>query len=97
VAVAAAIASGAADIGPGVEAAAREFGLGFLPLIDEDYFLVCLKDQLETGPVVALRELLASPAWSDTLAALPGYAPQRAGDVLSLTKALPWWRFRAPR
>jgi putative molybdopterin biosynthesis protein len=97
VAVAAAIASGAADIGPGVEAAAREFGLGFVPLIDEDYFLVCLKDRLETGPVVALRELLASPAWSDTLAALPGYAPQRAGEVLSLTKALPWGRFRAPR
>jgi putative molybdopterin biosynthesis protein len=97
VAVAAAIASGAADVGPGVEAAAREFGLGFVPLIDEDYYLVCLKEQLDTPALHSLRELLASPAWAEALAALPGYAPQRAGEVLSLTRALPWWRFRPRR
>jgi putative molybdopterin biosynthesis protein len=95
VAVAAAIASGAADVGPGVEAAAREFGLDFVPLIDEDYYLVCLKEQLDTPGLTQLREVLASPSWSEALSALPGYAPQRAGEVLSLTRALPWWRFRA--
>ena len=25
---------------------------------------------------------------------LPGYAADRAGEVLSLTRALPWWHFR---
>jgi putative molybdopterin biosynthesis protein len=97
VAVAAAIACGQADIGPGIEAAARQFGLHFLPLIEEDYFLVCLKDTLDSAAVRALRSSLQSPAWPEALATLPGYSAQRAGEVLSLTEALPWWRFRTPK
>ncbi|MBA4178504.1 MAG: LysR family transcriptional regulator [Leptothrix sp. (in: Bacteria)] len=94
VAVAAAIASGKADLGLGVEAAAREFGLDFRPLAVEDYYLVCLKDALDTPAVTALRSTLASPAWAQALQALPGYGAQRAGEVLSLTRALPWWKPR---
>lgn len=97
VAVAAAIASGQADIGPGIEAAAQPYGLDFLPLCDEDYFLVCLKDALDTPPVQQLRAALENPQWPQALASLPGYQPQRSGEVLSLTRALPWWHFRAPR
>jgi len=94
VAVAAAVASGAADVGPGIEAAAREFGLGFVPLVDEPYYLVCLKDALDTAPLQRLRGMLASAAWTARLQTLPGYAPSHAGEVLSLVKALPWWHFR---
>jgi len=47
VAVAAAVASGVGDVGPGIEAAAHQFGLDFIPLIAEDYYLVCLKDALD--------------------------------------------------
>jgi putative molybdopterin biosynthesis protein len=47
--------------------------------------------------VARLRSLLQGAAWRDTVAALPGYAPSSSGEVLSLTRALPWWRFRAPR
>jgi putative molybdopterin biosynthesis protein len=97
VAVAAAVASGLADAGPGIEAAARQFGLGFVPLIEEDYFLVCIKESLEHPAVQRLREVLTSAAWSDALSALPGYTPLRCGEVLSLTQALPWWRFRTPK
>jgi putative molybdopterin biosynthesis protein len=96
-AVAAAVASGLGDAGIGIASAAHEFGLGFVPLIDEDYFLVCLADVLEQPAVVRLRALLQSPAWRDSVAALPGYAPSSSGQVLSLTRALPWWHFRAPR
>jgi putative molybdopterin biosynthesis protein len=96
-AVAAALASGAADAGPGIEAAARAFGLGFVPLIDEDYFLVCLKDALEHPAVLKLRAALEGDAWAQALQALPGYAPARGGEVLSLTQALPWWNFRQPK
>jgi putative molybdopterin biosynthesis protein len=96
-AVAAAVASGVADAGVGIAQAADAFGLGFVPLIDEDYFLVCLADALEHPAVARLRELLKSAAWRDAVAALPGYAPSSSGEVLSLTRALPWWRFRAPR
>ena len=94
VAVAATIASGAADVGPGVEAAALEFGLHFVPLVAEDYFLACLKEQLDHPEVVHLRDLLASADWAAVLASLPGYTPARApGAVLAMTGELPWWRF----
>lgn len=94
-AVAAAVASGVADAGIGIEAAARHYGVDFVPLVEEAYFLVCLQDALEHPAVLKLRELLQSAAWSQTVAKLPGYALDRSGEVLSLTRALPWWRFRA--
>ncbi len=97
-AVATAVASGLADAALGVEAAARGEGLDFVPLVEEEYFLVCLADVLEQPAVHALREVLASPAWRQTTSSRVGYAPSpAAGQVLSLTRALPWWRFRSPR
>ncbi|NDG41073.1 MAG: LysR family transcriptional regulator [Betaproteobacteria bacterium] len=95
--VAAAVASGVGDVGPGIEAAARQFGLDFLPLVAEDYYLVCLKDALDHPAVHKLRQALASPAWPAALSALPGYAPSRSGEVLSLIQALPWWHYRLPK
>ena len=97
VAVAAAVASGAGDVGPGIEAAARQFGLGFIPLIAEDYYLVCLKDALDHPAVRKLRAALESPAWAEALHGLPGYTPARSGAVLPLTQALPWWHYRLPK
>ena len=96
-AVAAAVASGAVDAGPGIEAAARAFGLGFVPLVDEDYHLVCLKNALDHPAVLKLRAALEDPAWVQTLQGLAGYAPARGGQVLSLTQALPWWHFKQPK
>ena len=96
-AVATAVASGEADAGVGIEAAARQFGLDFIPLVEEDYFLVCLSDALEQPAVHALRRALADPGWQDLVLTLPGYAPVGRGEVLSLTRALPWWNFRAPK
>lgn len=96
-AVAAAVASGLADAGIGLEAAAHAFGLGFVPLARDDYFLVCLAQALEQPAVLALRRALAQPAWQQAVAALPGYALAQPGHVLSLTKALPWWHFRSDK
>ncbi len=96
-AVAAALAGGAADAGPGIEAAARAFGLGFVPLIEEDYFLVCLNGALDHPAVLKLRAALEGTAWQQVLQGLPGYLPARGGEVLSLTQALPWWNLRQPR
>lgn len=97
VAVAAAVASGVGDVGPGIEAAAQHFGLDFIPLIAEDYYLVCLKDALEHPAVLKLRAALEGDAWVQALTGLPGYAPARSGEVLSLTQALPWWHFRVAK
>ncbi len=96
-AVAAAVAAGVGDAGLGVEAAAHSFGLDFVPLVTEDYFLVCLAPTLDMPAVQALRGVLQLPAWADTLATLPGYRASLPGEVLSLTRALPWWQFRVPK
>lgn len=90
-AVAQAVASGAADAGLGIEAAARAHGLGFVPLLWEHYHLVCLKDVLEEPATRALRTLLQDRGWLQALADLPGYEPCRSGEVLSLREQLPWW------
>lgn len=98
VAVAACVASGLADAGLGIEAAALEFGLHFVPLVEEDYFLACLKADLEHPSVLRLRELLGGAAWGDVLARVPGYRPVAApGKVLVMTSALPWWRYGAAK
>ncbi|MGZ5846482.1 MAG: substrate-binding domain-containing protein [Ramlibacter sp.] len=96
-AVAQAVASGSADCGLAIAASAHSRGLGFVPLLDEDYYLVCLKSVLEEAPMRALRDLLAGAAWQAQIAALPGYAPLRSGEVLSLHRELPWWRFARAR
>lgn len=90
-AVAQAVASGAADCGLGIEAAARAHGLDFVPLLHEHYHLVCLKDVLDQPPTITLRRLLQGAAWQQQLSALPGYAPWQSGLVLSLREELPWW------
>ena len=96
-AVVQAVLSGQADAGLAIEAAARRRGLDFVPLLEEDYYLVCLKSALEQPPVVALREVLQQDAWQQRLQTLPGYEPRRSGEVLSLRRELPWWRLRAKR
>ncbi len=95
-AVAQAIASNAADAGLGIEAAAREKGLSFVPLAEERYHLVCLKSELPTPQVQALLKELQSREWQTTLEGLPGYSGQLAqsGKVLSLRATLPWWTYR---
>jgi len=98
VAVALCIASGVADVGVGVEAAALEFGLHFEPLVEENYFLGCLKENVSRPAVERLRTVLASARWREILANLPGYKPSEApGSLLAVDDALPWWRPRNRR
>jgi len=96
-AAAEAVASGSADASFGIEAAAHARGLAFVPLALEQYFLVVLRPALEQPPVQALLKLLRSAAWQQQLDALPGYAAERSGEVLSLRRVLPWWRYRKPK
>jgi putative molybdopterin biosynthesis protein len=96
-AVAQAVASGAADAGLGIEAAARSRGLEFVPLLKEDYYLVCLRAALDEPATQALLQVLRSPTWQRQLALLPGYEPEACGEVLSLRARLPWWEFAVPK
>jgi putative molybdopterin biosynthesis protein len=93
VAVALCIASGVADVGIGVEAAALEFGLHFKPLIEENYFLACLTENLAEPAIERLRTVLASARWREILANLPGYKPAASpGSLLTVEDAMPRWR-----
>lgn len=96
-AVAAAIASGEADAGIGIQAAAFQFGLDFIPLACEQYYFVCLKETLESPAVRRLRELLQQSPWQEAIRNLPGYDTASAGKVVALTEAMPWYAFRKPK
>ena len=95
-AAATAVASGRGDVALGLEAAARRLNLDFLPLVQEDYFLACLSDALNTPAVTLLRASLHQGQWLDLVSQTVGYAPtEQSGEVLSLTRSLPWWQFRS--
>jgi putative molybdopterin biosynthesis protein len=96
-AAAQAVASGAADVAFGIEAAARAKGLDFVPLAQEQYFLATLADNLNDPNVSALLAALRTPAWIEGLNAIPGYRAERSGEVLSLRAVLPWWSYRKPK
>jgi putative molybdopterin biosynthesis protein len=92
VAVALCVASGVVDAGVGIEAAALQFGLHFVPLVEESYFLACLAPNIHHPAVDRLRDFLAGPRWRAILADLPGYRPPDApGSVLVIEEVLPWW------
>jgi putative molybdopterin biosynthesis protein len=91
-AVAAAVASGAADTGFGIQAAAAGKSIDFVPLVVEDYFLVCERATLETPAARELVALLSSAQWRERIAGLPGYSASGAGEVVSPRAALPWYR-----
>jgi putative molybdopterin biosynthesis protein len=93
VAVALCVASGVVDAGVGVEAAALQFGLHFIPLLEENYFLACLTANLNQPAIGRLRQVLAGARWRQVLANLPGYRPAEfPGDLLFIEDTLPWWR-----
>jgi putative molybdopterin biosynthesis protein len=88
-----AIASGSADVALGIEVAARAHGLDFVPLVQENYHLVCLKSALDDPAIAALRAVLQSSQWLAQLNAIAGYSASHCGQVLSLRAVLPWWDF----
>lgn len=80
-AVAATIAAGRADAGLGIEAAAAQFGLSFVPMIVERYCFACRRRALDSARIAAFRNLLASDATRAVIAPLPGYALDRPWET----------------
>ncbi|MGH2949479.1 MAG: molybdopterin biosynthesis protein [Solirubrobacteraceae bacterium] len=78
-AVAAAVAAGRADCGLGVLAAARAFGLGFVPVTREPYDLVMAAETASDPLLAPLWRLLENPAFRAEVERLGGYDTQETG------------------
>lgn len=86
-AVAATIASGMADTGFGIEAAARQQGLDFVPLASERYYLAARQATLARPAVQALLAVLKGAAFHKRVRALPGYETSGIGEIISVRDA----------
>jgi molybdate transport repressor ModE-like protein len=87
-AVAAYVASGMADAAFGVEAAARQFDLDFVRLLTEDYFFVCRRAFLDTGPMQRVLDIMRGSEFHREVASLPGYVASHTGTVSTVKEFL---------
>ena len=78
-AVAAAVTAGRADAGLGIMAAARAFGLDFVPVAREPYDLVVAADAWDTELLAPLRALLDAPGFRSAVEELGGYSCAETG------------------
>jgi len=81
-AVAALVASGAADCGFGLQAAAAQFNLAFIPLNWESYWFVLPKAKMDKALFRSFIGLLGSDAFKLSVADLQGYDASRSGAVV---------------
>jgi putative molybdopterin biosynthesis protein len=78
-AVAAAVAAGRADAGLGIMAAARAFGLDFVPVTQEPYDLVVAAGAMDSPLLAPLWSLLRSGRFQAAVTGLGGYSTKEMG------------------
>lgn len=93
VAVAATVASGGADVGFGVRAAAARYGLAFVPQARERYWFAVRASAVRSLPISRLILALRSSTFARIVKRLPGYSATAAGAVKNLDEL----RIAAPR
>ncbi len=80
-AVAAAVASGAADCGLGILAAARALRLDFVPVGEEQYDLIVPAAHFGSDALAPLLAIIRDPAFAARVSGLGGYATPEIGRV----------------
>lgn len=80
-AVAALVEAGSADAGMGIYSAAKMYGLGFVPVCEEQYDLLVPDYAWETPMVQALLDVLRSDAFRTRMEELGGYRVDQPGRV----------------
>jgi putative molybdopterin biosynthesis protein len=83
-AVAAAVASGAADAGLGIRAAAHALKLDFVPLAHEPYELVIPRIHYDSQLLRPLLALLSDEEFRAAVSAMPGYDVSRMGEARTI-------------
>jgi molybdate transport repressor ModE-like protein len=88
-AVAATVAGGMADAGYGIRAAAAHYGLDFIPLLTERYYLACRSSSMGEPLLARFIELLQGEELRELLSAMPGYGTAITGKFYEVSDALP--------
>lgn len=81
--VAAAVASGRADCGLGITAAAQALGLDFVPLFEERYDLVIPDEYYQDPLIEPVLEVINDGEFQKEIAELPGYDTSQTGKVVA--------------
>lgn len=81
-AAASAVSSGKADVGIGIENVARMSDVEFIPLIEEQYDLVLLKQERTEEIIASIKKILSSESFQQQLLSLNGYKTDQTGEVL---------------
>lgn len=87
-AIAAHVASGAADAGFGIEYAARKFNLDFIPVISEQYVLACKHDSIQNDSIQSLISNMKSHVFAEKICQLAGYELDSVGTIISAKEFL---------
>lgn len=85
-AVADAIVTGVADVGPGLRAVAFAWGLDFIPLGEERYDLVMSRDEFDSKHMHPVLDALDSAEFRRAASTLQGYDLTRTGRVVARVK-----------
>lgn len=81
-AVAALVQSDSADVGMGIQSAAKAMGLDFIPVGLEQYDFAIPQEYLELEYVKAFIAILKSDAFKEKLAELGGYTDDNIGEII---------------
>ncbi len=83
-AVAAAVASGSADVGVGVYSAAKAMGLDFIPISEEEYDFAIPEEYLKDNKIQLFIEILKDKDFQTEIVKLGGYKFEEAGKLIKV-------------
>ena len=83
-AVAAAVASGTADAGMGILAAARIYDLDFIPICEEEYDFLIAEESSQHPQFLRFMQVLQSEELAQRLEAMGGYELDRPGEPIEI-------------
>ncbi len=82
--VAAAVLSGAADVGLGIYAAAKALDLDFIPVVTEQYDLLIPDVHFDTTPIQFLLKIIQDKKFKERVEALGGYHTEKTGHIVTV-------------
>ncbi|MGG0480592.1 helix-turn-helix transcriptional regulator [Priestia megaterium] len=82
VSIATAVAQGIADVGVGIEKAAKMVNVDFIPLVKEQYDLVVMKSEQNSRLIKSLLEILNSDDFKKKIHSIEGYDVSKTGSII---------------